>query len=453
MRRVERREPHARQRIGAAVLAREGALAPGIGQRDLRGPARAVAQIGDLDLVARTAQADLLAQVGRALDRVAIHRHDHVACGQTGAVRGRPRLDRADDGAGLGLDVQRLGKIGRQILDRHPEPAAPHLAEFDELVHDGERHVDGHGEADPDVAAAPRRDDRGVDADELAVERDQRAARIAGVDRGVGLDEVLVAFRVDPRPPERRDDAARHGLAEAEGIADGDDEIAHQQFLGIAKGHLGQVLGVDPEHRDVGGRIAADQLGLEAPVVAKGDADLVGILDHVAVGQHEAVPGIDDDARARAHLALRRQAPGRRQERLEERVAEERRHLRRTFRDHGDVDHRVVHGLDQRRDGRDAAGIGPGRRDLGRRRVRGDAERQDGKQGQASEHVSFPSQKGAAGAVPGGAVPSPQPPLTSMRRTRACASGVRGRLIVSTPFRKLASALSPSTPGGSGIVR
>ena len=36
-----------------------------------------------------------------------------------------------------------------------------------------------------------------VDADELAAQVDERAAGIAGVDRRIGLDEVLVALRVD----------------------------------------------------------------------------------------------------------------------------------------------------------------------------------------------------------------------------------------------------------------
>ena len=39
-----------------------------------------------------------------------------------------------------------------------------------------------------------RRGDGGVDADDLAVEVDQRAAAVARVDRGVDLDEVLVSL-------------------------------------------------------------------------------------------------------------------------------------------------------------------------------------------------------------------------------------------------------------------
>ena len=40
-----------------------------------------------------------------------------------------------------------------------------------------------------------RRLDRGVDADDLAREVEQRAAGVAGIDRGVGLDEVVVGRR------------------------------------------------------------------------------------------------------------------------------------------------------------------------------------------------------------------------------------------------------------------
>ena len=51
-------------------------------------------------------------------------------------------------------------------------------------------------EADADVAAGGA-EDRGVDADQLAAQVDQRAAGVARVDRRVGLDEVLVAVAVD----------------------------------------------------------------------------------------------------------------------------------------------------------------------------------------------------------------------------------------------------------------
>ena len=69
----------------------------------------------------------------------------------------------------------------------------------------------------------------------------ERAAGVAGVDRRVGLDEVLVAFRVDAGAAERADDAGGDGVAEAERIADRDDEIADFGAIGIGDRHVDEV--------------------------------------------------------------------------------------------------------------------------------------------------------------------------------------------------------------------
>ena len=58
---------------------------------------------------------------------------------------------------------------------------------------------------------------------------DQRAAGVAGVDRGVGLDEVLEGVDAEAGAAERRDDAAGHRLADAEGIADREHHVADAQ--------------------------------------------------------------------------------------------------------------------------------------------------------------------------------------------------------------------------------
>ena len=89
-------------------------------------------------------------------------------------------------------------------------------------------HVGGNGEADA-LRAARAREDRGVDADEPPAEIDQRAARIAGIDGGVGLDEELVVGDADLGARHRRDDAVGDGLADREGIADGEHHVADLQ--------------------------------------------------------------------------------------------------------------------------------------------------------------------------------------------------------------------------------
>ena len=60
---------------------------------------------------------------------------------------------------------------------------------------------------------------------------DQRAAGIARVDGRVRLDEELVIGDADLGARQRRDDALRHGLADAEGVADGEHEVADLQAL------------------------------------------------------------------------------------------------------------------------------------------------------------------------------------------------------------------------------
>ena len=123
------------------------------------------------------------------------------------------------------------------------------------------------GKTDADAAAATG-ENRGVDADQLTAQIDQRAAGIAGVDGGVGLDKILVAFNPEAAAAEGADDARSDRLAEAERVADGHHEIAHAQIPGIAERDFGKPLAVHPavyptvylNQGDVALGIRADQL-------------------------------------------------------------------------------------------------------------------------------------------------------------------------------------------------
>ena len=70
-----------------------------------------------------------------------------------------------------------------------PTTARRDLAELDQVVHHLLRERDRNREAVAGVVARPA-GDRAVDADDFAADVDQRAARVARVDRRVGLDEV-----------------------------------------------------------------------------------------------------------------------------------------------------------------------------------------------------------------------------------------------------------------------
>ena len=157
---------------------------------------------------------------------------------------------------------------------------------------------------DSDVAAR-RPDDRRVDTDQLPFQVDQRAARVAGIDRCVGLDEVLVALDAQAAAAERRNDSRSHRLPDAEGIADRHREIAHVQVVGIAESERAQALGGNAQYGDVGSRIGAHQARLERSPVLQRHHDFLGVLDHVMVGEHDALARVDDHAGARALLPSR----------------------------------------------------------------------------------------------------------------------------------------------------
>jgi hypothetical protein len=84
----------------------------------------------------------------------------------------------------------------------------------------------------------PVGEDRGVHADHLALHVEERAARVAAVDRGVGLDEVVVGAL--ERAVARRDDARGDREALAERVADRHHPVADAGGVGVAEGHVGQ---------------------------------------------------------------------------------------------------------------------------------------------------------------------------------------------------------------------
>ena len=118
----------------------------------------------------------------------------------------------------------------------------------------------------------------------LAVE--QRSARIAGVDRGIGLDERHRAVAGE-RTALGADDARGRGLLEAERRTDRQHVVAHAELIGITEPHGRQAVRVDLEHRDVAGLIGAEHFGLELAMIDQLDRDLFRAFDDVRVGQDQ----------------------------------------------------------------------------------------------------------------------------------------------------------------------
>ena len=144
--------------------------------------------------------------------------------------------------------------------------------------------------------------DRAVDADEVARRVDERAAGVAGIDRRIGLDEVLEAIDAEMVAPERADDAHRDGVAEAERIADREHDVADLQMLHRAERDGRQVFAVGLEHGEIRFGIDAAHMRMQLASIGQYELDIVGAFDDVVIREHVAF-GRDDDAGAEARGA------------------------------------------------------------------------------------------------------------------------------------------------------
>src|SRR5262249_44191537 len=117
----------------------------------------------------------------------------------------------------------------------------------------------------------------------------------AGIDRGVGLDEVVVRALAD-RSALGADDPRGDGVVEPERVADGDHPVTDLERVGVAElRDRERVLAVDLQHGEIGLRIAPEDLGRQLAAVAERHGDLLRVLDDVVVRQHDTVLP-DDEA-------------------------------------------------------------------------------------------------------------------------------------------------------------
>ena len=142
------------------------------------------------------ADCDLLAVEGD--DEVAAEHDGRVALvGALGAAveagffGGAAGQDTLDEDAVVGGQADLLGDVGADGEGDDVERGAADAAVFGEVVDHGLGGVDGDGEADAGGLVGAVGGDEGGDADDLAARVEQRAAGVAGVDGGIGLDGVF----------------------------------------------------------------------------------------------------------------------------------------------------------------------------------------------------------------------------------------------------------------------
>ena len=230
-----------------------------------------------------------------------------VAAAQAGSLRGAAWNYLLNQNSVIRGKAHLRGQIGTDgvIDDAQRGPLDASIA--GQVGQYGLRRVDGNGKTDTGALVGAVGGDHGVDADDLAVRVQQRAAGVAGVDGRVGLDGVLDgrALRTS-NGADGADDAAGHGAAEAKGIADGVDLLAHGECGGVGQRDGLQVGRVDLQQGQVVRPVGAHNLGRVAALVAQHHLDAaVGALHHVVVGQHVTAL-VEDES---GTLALLRHRP------------------------------------------------------------------------------------------------------------------------------------------------
>ena len=156
----------------------------------------AVAPQHHLDFLADLGFGDDARQAAHGLDGLAVELEDDVADLDSRHGGGTVRRHAGDQRSRRIVEAQTFGEVFGHGLNADAEPAAPRLAELAELADDVAGEIRRHGKTDAD-AAAGRRVDRRVDADDLSAHVEQRTAGIAPVDRRVGLDEIVERPGVD----------------------------------------------------------------------------------------------------------------------------------------------------------------------------------------------------------------------------------------------------------------
>src|SRR5581483_2123494 len=145
-------------------------------QRQVDDLVRALVEDVELDRAAGRNAADGAGELARVLHRLAVDRGDDVAGFDAGLGRGAVGLRFGNQRAFRLLQAEAVGDLGSDGLNLYADPAAAHRALVLELVDDGLHRRRRNREGDAD-AAAGRRIDRSIDADDFAGGVEGRATR------------------------------------------------------------------------------------------------------------------------------------------------------------------------------------------------------------------------------------------------------------------------------------
>ena len=244
-------------------------------------------------------QANGVFQIRDILNRALIDGNHHITHLQPSLRRRRLWLDTGYQHPVVPIHAKGLGHFRRQGLPRDTKAATADLAIFHQLRHQLADHIGGNSEADADIATG-RGQNSGIDPNQLTTQVDQRAAGIAGVDGGVGLDEIFIPLNTEATAPQGADDARGNGLPQAKGVANRHHKITYPQLVGVGDRERRQLLRRNLDQRHIGLRISPHHRGVENATITQRHLDLLCLVDHVIVGQNITTLSINNHPRAQA---------------------------------------------------------------------------------------------------------------------------------------------------------
>ena len=180
-----------------------------------------------------------------------------------------------------------------QFVERHhanAEVTLAHFARFDDLRHRRLDHRHRNRKTNPcelplSCAVSATGRNRGVHANHAAAHVGQRTTGVPRIDRGIGLDEVLVIdIREACGASEPRHDARRHREAEIKRRAKRVHHVALLKLRRIAAQRWVQTARRDLDDRDIRTEIKADQFRLAEFAIKELHLQPIASFDDVRVG-------------------------------------------------------------------------------------------------------------------------------------------------------------------------
>ena len=197
-----------------------------------------------------------------------------------------------------GIESVLLRVLLGDLLDPDAEPAPVDLALLEEPGEEALDQVRWNGEPDGAVPRGHR-----VHADHLPRHVDERPAGVPRVHGGVRLDEVEARRGDEEGRALAAHDPEGHRLLEAEGVTEGEDELADPEALRVPEGEDRQPLSrVDLDQGEIHPGVPSEHRPREPSPRREPDLDGQGILDDVGVGDEVAIR-VDQEARAERRTA------------------------------------------------------------------------------------------------------------------------------------------------------